>query len=125
MGAVKKKILIVEDDRAIAEYVEALLSLNAYDTQVAYHGREAVDKAREFFPDLILLDIMLPKLSGLDVCKLLREDAAFNKTKIVMLTSLTQMGDAEKAFNVGANDYLGKPFEADRLLQKIKKHLES
>lgn len=121
--AAKKKILIAEDERAIAEFIEALLGLNNYQTAIASNGREAVDKARDLFPDLILLDVMMPKLSGLDVCKILREDPAFKSTKIMMLTSLTQMGDAEKAFEVGANDYLGKPFEAERLLQKIKKIL--
>lgn len=119
----KKKVLIAEDERAIAEFIEALLNLNNYQTVIAANGREAVDKARDVFPDLVLLDIMMPKLSGLDVCKILREDPAFKSTKIMMLTSLTQMGDAEKAFEVGANDYLGKPFEAERLLQKIKKLL--
>lgn len=119
----KKKVLIAEDERAIAEFIEALLNLNNYQTVIAANGREAVDKARDVFPDLVLLDIMMPKLSGLDVCKILREDPAFKNTKIMMLTSLTQMGDAEKAFEVGANDYLGKPFEAERLLQKIKKLL--
>ncbi|HRY29762.1 MAG TPA: response regulator [Elusimicrobiota bacterium] len=119
----KKKILIAEDERAIAEFVEALLSLNGYETAIAGNGREAVEKARSFFPDMVLMDIMMPKLSGLDATKILRDDPAFKNTVIMMLTSLTQMGDAEKAFEAGANDYLGKPFEAERLLQKVKKHL--
>ncbi len=119
----KKKILIVEDERPIAEFIETLLSLNGYETRIAVNGRDGVEKARDFFPDLILMDIMMPKLSGYDACKILREDAAFNKTVIMMLTSLTQMGDAEKAFDAGANDYLSKPFDAERLLQKVRKHL--
>jgi two-component system, OmpR family, alkaline phosphatase synthesis response regulator PhoP len=119
----KKKVLIVEDEPPIAEFLEVLLNLSGYDTRIARDGRAGIETAREFFPDLILLDILLPKVSGFDVCKILREDAAFKNTIIIMLTALTQLGDTEKAFSLGATDYLGKPIDSDRLLQKIRKHL--
>ncbi len=119
----KKKILVVEDERAIAEYLEALLGLSGYTIQISMDGKAAVEQAREWFPDLVLLDIMLPKLNGFDVCKILKQDAALKNVPIIMLTSLSQMGDVERAFDSGANDYLSKPIDAERLVQKIKKYL--
>jgi len=121
--AKKKKVLVVDDEKAIAEYVTTLLDLHGYETRTAGDGREAVMKARDFFPDLILLDVMLPHLNGFDACKILRADPALKDTPVVMLTSLNQMGDAEKAFKAGANDFLTKPFETERLLHKVRKFL--
>lgn len=120
----KKKILIVDDDWGIVQIIQSLLDLSGYKTVVAADGREAVQVARDEDPDLILLDIMMPEMDGFDVCKFLRRDHDFDDTRIIMLTSLTQMGDAEKSFSAGANDFLGKPFDADRLLLKVKKQLE-
>lgn len=119
----KKKILIVEDEKPIVEYIEALLGLSGYETIVAMDGRRAIDTARESFPDLILLDVMLPKLNGFDVCKIIRQDPALAKTPVVMLTSLNQVGDIDKAYEVGATDYITKPFDSNKLIPKIKKNL--
>jgi len=121
----KKKVLIVEDDPTISQPVEALLGLSGYETHLAADGRDAVYKARDVKPDIILLDVVLPVLNGFDVCKLLREDPATKAIPVIMLTSLSQVGDAEKAFDMGATDYLAKPFDVDRLLEKIKKQLKS
>ncbi len=121
--AKKKKILIVEDERDAAEFVESLLILGGYETHISRDGQDAINRARNLFPDLILLDIMLPKLNGFEVCKLLKRDPALQSTPIIMVTSLHQMGDAEKAFAVGANDYITKPYDSTRLMAKVKKHL--
>jgi DNA-binding response OmpR family regulator len=121
--AKKRKILVVEDDKAVADYLESLLDVQGYDVQVCMNGRDAVKTAREIFPDLVLLDVMLPDINGYAVCKLIRQDPALAKTPIVMVTSLNQIGDVDNAFTAGADDYLTKPFELERLLQKVKKHL--
>ncbi len=117
------KILLVEDEPAIAENLEALLNAKGYSVVRAEDGAEAVDLARKEKPDLMLLDIMLPKMGGFDVCRILKGDAATKGIKVIMLTGLGKMGDVETAFENGANDYLIKPFESVRLFKKIEKVL--
>ena len=119
----KKTILIVEDEALIAEGLQARLSVEGYEIRVAEDGQAAVEQVRKHPPDLVLLDIMLPKINGWEVCKLIRGDPKTEKIPIIMLTSLTQIKDSEKAFEAGANDYLTKPFETGRLLEKIRKFL--
>ncbi len=117
------KILIVDDEPAIAENLQAILTAKGYETSCAFDGSQAVAKARHEKPDLILLDVMLPKMDGFDVCRLLKSDAGGDKVKIVMITGLDRMGDVEKGFQCGASDYLIKPFGTARLLQKVEKLL--
>lgn len=117
------KILIVEDDFALADNLQALLKLKGYDVQFAPDGAAGVELARKFEPDVVLLDIMIPKVSGFDVCRQLRSEAKTAKAKIIMTTGLQSMGDVEKAFSCGAADYLFKPFDSDRLIKKIEKVL--
>jgi DNA-binding response OmpR family regulator len=119
----KRKILVVEDDWGTAEIIKSIVTRGGYEAHLASDGRDAVEKARAVSPHVILLDAMLPGMDGYAVCRVLRNEPAFNKTRIIMLTSLTQIGDAEKAFQVGANDFMGKPFTMERLLQKIQKNL--
>lgn len=121
MAETKKKILIVEDEKEIADPIQALLHLSGYETVLSMDGRDAVEKAREVVPDIILLDVMLPRLNGLDACKIIKEDPRLKQVPVIMLTGLNQLGDAEKAFEMGASDYLSKPFDVDRLIAKIKK----
>lgn len=119
----KKKILVVEDEKDIAENIQVRLDVTGYAVVNAYDGKEAVEMARKEKPDLILLDIMLPKINGIEVCEIIRSDVKLNKIPIIMITSLSAVGDVEKAFSAGANDYLPKPFEYGRLLNKIKKFI--
>jgi len=118
-----RKILIVEDEPAIAENLQALLAARGYEVSWVSDGSEAVAKARQLRPDLMLLDVMLPKLGGFDVCKLLKNDEATKKIKVIMITALGRMGDVETAFANGADDYIIKPFESDRLFKKLDKVL--
>lgn len=117
------KILIVDDEAIIAENLEALLKARGYQVILAADGAEAVDAARRSLPDLMLLDILLPKMGGFDVCRLLKSDAATKKIKIVMITGLGRMGDVETAFAQGADDYIIKPFDSERLFKKLDKIL--
>ncbi|MFH1282969.1 MAG: response regulator [bacterium] len=120
----KKKILVVEDESDIAENIVVRLEAEGYNTIYASNGKSAIDSSLEEKPDLILLDIMLPKLDGIEVCKVLKSKSKLKNVPILMLTSLNAVGDVEKAFQAGANDYLAKPFEYDRLLSKIRKLLD-
>ena len=117
------RILIIEDESAIADNLAALLAAKGHKTAVCYEGAEGVTRARKETFDLVLLDVMLPRMSGFDVCKLLRADPKTTKLKIVMVTGLGRMGDVEEAFRAGADDYLIKPFDSERLFKKIEKVL--
>lgn len=117
------RILIVEDEAAIAENLQALLQARGHQVTIAGDGAAAVDAARRGGPDLMLLDIMLPKLGGFDVCRILKAEPATQKIKIVMITGLGRMGDVETAFANGADDYIIKPFDSQRLLKKLEKVL--
>lgn len=116
----KKKILVVEDESDIAESLSVRLELEPYRVVVASNGQEGVTKARSEKPDLIILDIMMPKLNGFEACKILKTDDQTKKIPILILTALTMVGDVDKAFECGANDYLSKPFTNERLLKKVQ-----
>lgn len=115
------KILIVEDEPAIAENLQALLSAKGYQVLLASDGSEGINLARKESPNLILLDVMLPKMGGFDVCRMLKGDPATKAIRIIMVTGLGRMGDVETAFRNGADDYIIKPFDSARLFKKIEK----
>ena len=117
------RILIIEDEPEIAEGIAALLRAKGHKAAVCLDGGEALARARQEKPDLVLLDVMLPRVSGLDVCRLMRTDPKLGKLKILMATGLGRMGDVEEAFKAGADDYLIKPFDSERLFKKIDKLL--
>ncbi len=119
------RVLIAEDEPAVAENLEALLRAKGYETKWVADGAQAVAAAKRDRPDVMLLDIMLPKMDGFDVCRLLRADPATQKVKIIVVTGLGRMGDVETAFASGATDYIIKPFDSDRLFKKIEKVLQS
>ena len=116
-----ESILIVEDEFEIAENLQALISAKGYQASVARDGAEGVAMARKLHPDLMLLDIILPKIGGFDVCKLLKSDPKTKDIRIIMITGLNRNSDVELAFQNGANDYIFKPFDSARLFKKIEK----
>lgn len=117
------KILVVDDDHSIADSIEALLKSSGYAVLRANDGQQAVELAQKESPALLVLDLLMPKMSGFEVCSALKSAPATNKISILVLTALGQMADVEKAFALGANDYLIKPFESERLLKKVAKLL--
>lgn len=117
----KKKILIVEDDPDIAAGLAARLALEKYEIICASDGEEGVEKARLELPDLIILDIMVPKIDGYEVCKIVKEEECIKHIPVLVLTALPFMGDAEKAFGAGANDFFHKPYSNKQLLRKVRK----
>lgn len=120
----KNKILIIEDEEAIANMVRARLEANDYEVIVAVDGREGLDRARKEKPDLILLDLMLPKIDGYKVCAMLKGDKRYNKIPIIMFTARAQDSDKTLGEELGADAYITKPFDAQTLLAKIKELLE-
>lgn len=119
------KILVIEDESGIAENLQALLSAKGYQVLLAGDGSEGINIARKESPQLILLDVLLPKMGGFDVCRMLKSDPATKAIRIIMVTGLGRMGDVETAFRNGADDYIIKPFDSARLFKKIEKVLSA
>lgn len=114
----KLHILIVEDDAAIASLLEQNLLFEGYQVSLAYDGKAGLEKAETAQPDLILLDLMLPRMSGLEVCKHLR--AKGNKTPIIMVTARDQSVEKVRGLRLGADDYIAKPFDLMEMLARIE-----
>ncbi len=122
--AAANRILIADDNQANCELLEAYLSEIDCDVEIAKDGQETLDKVAKFNPDLILLDIMMPKLSGFEVCKKLKDDAATRKIMILMVTALNELGDIERAVEAGTNDFLSKPVNKIELLKRVENMLK-
>jgi len=119
----KKKILLVDDEIDLVTAVTFRLNAEGYDVVAALDGQAALDMAKKEKPDLIILDLMLPKVNGYKVCSLLKADMRYNKIPIIMFTARVQEADKKMGFDAGANAYMTKPFESSVLLAKIKEFL--
>ncbi len=115
----KKRILAVDDEESLIAALTCRLEASNYEVIHAFDGREALSKAKGEKPDLIILDIMLPFLDGFEICRLLKFDSKYKDIPIVMLTSKVSDSDRKTGFDVGADAYLTKPYEARQLLEKI------
>lgn len=120
---VKPKILIVEDERDLMTMIKLRLEAAGYQTSEAYDGQQGLEKARKEKPDLIILDLMLPKMDGYRVCRLLKFDEKYKNIPIIMFTARAQDSDKKMGEEVGADAYVIKPFESKVLLDKIKELL--
>jgi CheY-like chemotaxis protein len=114
------RILIADDNPPNVELLEAYLADMDCETCVAVDGQDTLHKVIEFQPDLILLDIMMPKLSGFEVCKTLKKNAATNHIMILMVTALGEPGDIERAVACGCDDFLSKPINKLELLKRVE-----
>lgn len=115
-----KKILVVDDDKNICELLSLYLKNDGYNVVFAYDGSEAVTKAREEKPNLIVLDVMMPIINGWEACKLIRQ---FTDVPIIMLTALDSLENKVQGLNIGADDYIVKPFEPVEVVARINAHL--
>lgn len=118
-----KKVLVCDDEPYIVESVSYVVRKAGYEVVVAEDGEEALKAGRTEAPDLIFLDIMMPKLSGYDVCKQLKEDPATRGIYIVMLTARGQEEDERKAVEVGADEFMTKPFSPRKMRAKLQELL--
>jgi len=119
----KKVILIVEDEPDMSEMLKKHLESNNLDVVTAFDGIEGYEKYLEIQPDLVLLDIMIPKMNGYEVCRKIRREMEDSKTPILMLTAMGQDSDQIIGKVIGAQEYVAKPFELKELLAKINKLL--
>ena len=120
----KPRILIADDNEANVELLEAYLGSLDVETEIAIDGQDTLDKVASFEPDLILLDIMMPKLSGFEVCQRLKSDPATSKIMVLMVTALNELGDIERAVEARTDDFLSKPVNKLELTVKVEKMLE-
>jgi two-component system phosphate regulon response regulator PhoB len=116
----RPRILIIEDERPLTEVLSYNLQREGYETVIVHDGREGLRKAQMMLPDLIILDLMLPGLTGLEVCRELRAGERTRGIPIVMLTAKAEETDQIIGFSVGADDYVTKPFSVKVLMQRIK-----
>lgn len=120
-----KKILIVEDEVELVTMVKMRLEASGYDVVEAYDGEEGLDKARKVKPDLILLDLMLPKIDGYEICKTLKNDDKYAGIPIIMFTARAQEFEIDLGMTLGADAYITKPFDPPVLMSKIKELLKT
>lgn len=116
----KGKILIIEDDAAILEILSFNLDRDGYDVVVCTDGREGLEMAANLLPDLVILDLMLPTIDGIEVCRSLRSEKQTKHLPVLMLTAKSEEADQLVGFTVGADDYVTKPFSVKVLLQRIR-----
>jgi two-component system response regulator MprA len=112
-----ERVLVVEDEPKITRFLRQGLTYEGYEVDVAYDGEEALAKLRQSEPDIVILDIMLPSIDGLEVCRRLR---TFSKVPVIMLTAREAVSDRVAGLDSGADDYLVKPFALDELLARIR-----
>lgn len=116
----RSKILIADDNATNVELLEVYLAEVDSEVAIAVDGRDTLEKVTEFEPDLILLDVMMPKLSGFEVCKKLKSDPATRDIMVLMVTALNEQGDIERAVNSGCDDFLSKPINKLELLKRVE-----
>jgi DNA-binding response OmpR family regulator len=120
----RPRVLIADDNPQGVELLEAYLSGSDYEIETAADGEEALRKVRLAHPDLILLDIMMPKISGFEVCKRLRADPETLDTAVLMITALDQQSDIDRAVEAGTDDFLTKPINKTELLLRVRSALK-
>ena len=118
------RILIADDNAANRELLEAYLATMDCVVETAVDGQDTLDKVNSFQPDLILLDVMMPKLSGFEVCKKIKENPATNRVMVLMVTALNELGDIERAVAAGTDDFLSKPVNKIELLKRVSNMLK-
>lgn len=119
------RILIADDNAPNADLLEAHLDGSGYDTKIVFNGEDTLAAAKVWNPDLILLDVMMPKMSGFEVCRRLRADPATRGVSVLMVTALDQANDVETAVETGTDDFLTKPINKTELLLRVRAMLES
>lgn len=118
------RILIADDNDANRELLEAYLIKIACETETSIDGQDTLDKIESFKPDLVLLDVMMPKLSGFEVCKQIKDNPETKRIMVLMVTALNELGDIERAVNSGTDDFLSKPVNRVELTKRVENMLK-
>lgn len=124
MAESRHRILIADDNDANRELLEAYLVEIDCEIETSVDGQDTLEKVTQFSPDLVLLDVMMPRLSGFEVCKQLKENAETSRVMILMVTALNQLGDIERAVAAGTDDFLSKPVNKVELVKRVENMLK-
>lgn len=119
-----KKILIVDDEQDIVESLKFVLETEGYECYTAFNGEDGLSVAKELIPDLMILDIMMPKMNGYKISRLLKFDNKYKNIPIIMLTARSQEEDKLIGNETGANEYITKPFDLDFVVNKVNQYLK-
>jgi DNA-binding response OmpR family regulator len=117
------RILVVEDSPTVVSSVEWMLRRNGHEVYIARDGLTALASVRALVPEIVLLDILLPHTNGYEVCALVRKNPAYKSTRVVMMTCLKDEANVKRAYEVGADGYITKPFQEADLLNTVNQHL--
>lgn len=117
----QKRILIIDDDAMNREVMEAFLSLENYIVELAFDGQQGIDAATNLVPDLVILDVRMPDMSGYEVCKLLKNQTITQHIPIMFVSGFDAPEDRERGEEVGADDFLTRPFDADDFLERVSR----
>ncbi len=123
MKAEAKTVLVVEDKASLTQMLQFLFLSKGLSVQIAYNGKEAIEKASSIVPSLILLDIMMPQMDGFEVLEKLKEDPETSNIPVIMLTARKSRDDMQRARDLGAVEYITKPFKAVEVVDKVLRHL--
>ena len=123
-SSAKTRILIVDDNEANCELLDAHLADIDCEIEFAMDGHQALEKIKSFQPDLVLLDVMMPKLSGFEVCQKIKSDPETSRIMVLMVTALNELGDIERAVDAGTNDFLSKPVNKVELLKRVENMIQ-
>jgi DNA-binding response OmpR family regulator len=118
-----KNIVVIEDDKDVIDVVRYFLEKEQYRVHVAQDGLSGIELSIRIIPSLILLDVMLPKMNGMDVCRKLRADGRLNNVPIIMVTAKGEVTDKIRGLEIGADDYVTKPFSPHELVARVKANL--
>lgn len=118
-----KKILIVDDEQDIVESLKFVLEVAGFKCHCAYNGEDGLTMAKKIQPDLIILDVMMPKINGFKICRLLKYDAKYKNIPILMVTARSQVEDQLIGEETGVDEYITKPFDLDEIVEKVKNYL--
>jgi DNA-binding response OmpR family regulator len=119
-GIEQKKILVVDDDPYILMSLEFLMKKNGYHVLVARNGTEAMEIVKEFIPDIMLLDIMMPDVNGYEICKYIKATKKLNHCKVVFVSAKSTEADIKKGYDLGASLYISKPFSTRNIIKQIQ-----
>ena len=119
------RILVADDDPVILRLLQVNFRLEGYEVETASHGEDALARAREFAPDLILLDVMMPGVDGWEVCRRLKADPATSAIPVIFLSARAQDEDRKRGHTLGVTEYVTKPFDPGRLVQTVRRVLDA
>lgn len=120
----RKKILIVDDEQDIVESLKFVLEVSGFTCYCAYNGEDGLRMAKELTPDLIILDVMMPKINGYKISRLLKYDKKYKDIPIIMVTARSQEEDKLIGEETGADEYITKPFDLDFVVERVQAHLK-